>query len=111
MVGSFIFNFLRNCSSTVFQTVFLRLHKCVSPPTADESSLFSTSLSIVVLACPVENSSFNGCEIVSCGFDLHLRDGEHIFTYPLAICVSLGKKCLSGSPAPFLIGLFCFLHY
>ena len=46
-------------------------------PTVHKGSLFSTSLTTLVISCLFDNSHSNRCEVITyCGFDLHFRDDK-----------------------------------
>ena len=93
--------FLRN-KHTVFHNGCTILHahqQCIHIP-------FSPHLPQHLLSRLFDKSHSKRNEVIShCDFD------EHLFIYPLAICMSSLENCLFGSPAHLLIGLFGGFFY
>ena len=108
--GNSIFNVLRNLHP-VFHNNCVNLHPY---PAIYKCSLFSKFFSAFVMCCLFNGNHPNRCEVMSHCFliciSLMTTVVEHLFMYPLAICMSSLEKCLFRSFVHFKNQVICFLY-
>ena len=65
-----------------------------SPTSNAQGSLCSVYFPILVSFCVFDDSYSNRSEEIARGFDTYFPDVEHLFMYPLAICIFYLEKKL-----------------
>ena len=90
------------------------LREFIIPPIVHKGSLFSTSLSTLVIFCLFDNSHSVRWYIIVAWICISLmtNDLEHIFHLPVDhLYVFFGKKNVYSDPLPILNQFFCFELY
>lgn len=92
---------IKNCKTAFWnlKSSLLSDYHFTFPSAMYEDSSFSTSSPTLAIVCRFDGSHPSGYEMVShCGFDSHVpmaSDGEHLFMYLWAVCMSTLERGLS----------------